>query len=433
MNYLEAVDYIEDTSKYGSNLGLETVGNLLGKLGNPQDGLKYIHIAGTNGKGSTSSYVSYALQEAGYRVGFFSSPYLERFNERIQINGVDIPDDVLARLTDMTKEAIDEMLEEGMNHPTSFEIITAIMFLYFQETQPDYVVLEVGLGGRLDSTNIIKDSIVSVITTLAIDHVEQLGDTLGKIAYQKAGIIKENGLVVSYPQKDEATQVIKEVSDEMNAELYFDTLEDIEVVDENEFGSVFNLEFKGEKLENIEIGLIGQYQVYNASLAITTLLVLREKGLINISDEELLAGIKKTKWKGRLEVLKRNPTFLIDGAHNEQGVDHLKTALELFNYDRLILGIAVLKDKDVDHIVNTMMSIADEVVVTEVEDPRKTPVAELAAKAEKYGKPVYMEKDIEDAVIKAESIANENDMIVFGGSLYLVGTVRTLVNGNKIK
>lgn len=229
MKYQEALEYINDKNKYGSRLGLDSIGKLLSLLGNPQEGLKYIHIGGTNGKGSTSSYLAHVLEAGGYKVGLFTSPYIERFNERIQINGEDIPDEVLGRITGIIKEKADIMVEEGFEHPTTFEIVTAIGFMYFKEEKVDFCVLEVGLGGRYDSTNIISSPLASVITTIDYDHIDVLGDTLGKIAYQKAGIIKENGIVVSYPQDEEALKVIKEVSKEKNAEFHLCPMENITV------------------------------------------------------------------------------------------------------------------------------------------------------------------------------------------------------------
>ena len=428
MNYQEALSYINDKDKFGSRLGLSSIGKLLELLGNPHIGLNYLHVAGTNGKGSTSSYLENMLQSAGYKVGLYTSPFLERFNERIQINGLDIPDDILGRITSAVKEAADTMVEQGLEHPTTFEILTAIAFLYYKEEATDYVVLEVGLGGRFDSTNIIDSSLVSIITTLDYDHIAELGDTLGKIAYQKAGIIKENAIVVSYPQDEEAVVVIKEVVAEKNAELYFSPNEQIKIKEESEFGSIFDYTDGKYKMDNLKISMIGEYQVYNASLAVTVLLVLREKGLLKITDEEIRNGLSKTKWKGRLEVLKRNPTFLIDGAHNVQGINHLAKALELFDYDKLILGIGILKDKDVDHMIEKLAPMADIIVVTEVKMPRKLDVESLALEIKKYNENVYIEKEVKNAINKAIELASERDIIVFGGSLYLIGEVRTLVN-----
>lgn len=428
MNHIEAINYINDKNKFGSRLGLDSISKLLDLLGNPQDKLNIIHVAGTNGKGSTSSYLTFCMLEAGYDVGLFTSPFLERFNERIKINDKDIANEDLGRITALVKKAVDKMLAEGLDHPTTFEIVTAIAFVYFEENNLDYVVLEVGLGGRYDSTNVIKNSLASIITTIGIDHIEQLGDSLGEIAYQKAGIIKDKGLVVSYPQEEEVKKVIEDITREKNGELYFSDESFIDILDENDSGNSFNYKYKDTSIKNIRTSMVGEYQIYNSALAITTLLILRDKGLIKIKDEEIVKGIFKTRWNGRLEVLKRNPTILIDGAHNVQSVDQLRKALELFDYENLILGLAILGDKDVDHILELLIPMADKVIVTEVDMPRKLEAENLKKKVEKYRKDVYIEKEIGKAVDKSLSLAQDKDLIVFGGSLYLIGEVRSLIN-----
>lgn len=428
MNYTDALAYINDKDKFGSRLGLTSISKLMELLENPQDSLKVIHVAGTNGKGSTSSYLSSCIKVAGYDVGLFTSPFLERFNERVQINGIDISDETLGRITSDVKEAADKMVELGFQHPTTFEIITAIGFIYFKEQSVDYVVLEVGLGGRYDSTNVIKSCLASVITSIDYDHINELGDTLAKIAYQKAGIIKENGLVVSYEQEPEAEDVIKDVAISLGAKVYHSKNENIKIIKETDTGNTFNYKYEDQYLESIKTSMIGEYQVYNASLAITTLLVLRDNGLIDITNDDIYKGILNTKWNGRLEVLKRKPIFLIDGAHNVQGIEHLAKALKLFSYDKLILGIGILKDKDVDHMIEKLIPLADIIVATEVSMPRKLDAEELASKISKYNDEIYIEKNIKDAINKAISLANKNDLILFGGSLYLIGEVRTLVN-----
>lgn len=427
MKYQEALEYINDKEKFGSRLGLHSIGKLLSLLGNPQEGLKYIHIGGTNGKGSTSSYLAHVLQAGGYKVGLFTSPYIERFNERIQINGEDIPDEALGRITSLIKEKADIMVKEGLEHPTTFEIVTAIGFMYFKEENVDYVVLEVGLGGRYDSTNIISKSLASVITTIDYDHIDVLGNTLDKIAYQKAGIIKEGGIVVSYPQKEEALNVIKEVSKENNAEFYLCPMENITIKNLSDKGAIFDFHYKDLNIEDIKISMLGEYQVYNATLALTTLLILMEKGLVNICEDKIREGLINTKWPGRLEIMRENPVFLIDGAHNVQGIAQLKKAISLFKYNKLILGVGILKDKDSSHMVELLAPMADKIVVTEVDMPRKLKAEDLAEEISKYNKNVFVEKDIKKAIEKTLELAEKDDMIVFGGSLYLIGEVRTLI------
>ncbi len=428
MNYQEALAYINDKDKYGSRLGLESISRLMELLGNPQEGLKYLHVAGTNGKGSVSSYLANCLKTAGYKTGLYTSPYLERFNERMQINGQDIPDESLAQITDKVRDAASKMVEEGMLHPTTFEIVTAICFVYFQQEKCDYVVLEVGLGGRYDSTNVIERPLASIITTLDYDHTEVLGNTLGEIAYQKGGIIKKNGITISYPQEEEAIKVLKDITSEMEGEFYLDPVETIKIISQTEYGSSFDFLFEDEKFEDVKITMLGEYQIYNASLAITTLLLLRKKGLIKITNEDLYKGLIDTKWKGRLEVLNRKPTFLIDGAHNTQGITFLSRALKLFKYNKLILGVGILKDKDYSHMVDLLGPLADVVVVTEVRMPRKLDAEILADEFKDHVSEIYVEKDIKKAIEKTIELAGEDDLIVFGGSLYLIGEVRTIFN-----
>lgn len=428
MNYQEALAYINDKDKYGSRLGLESISRLMELLGNPQEGLKYLHVAGTNGKGSVSSYLANCLKTAGYKTGLYTSPYLERFNERMQINGQDIPDESLAQITDKVRDAASKMVEEGMLHPTTFEIVTAICFVYFQQEKCDYVVLEVGLGGRYDSTNVIERPLASIITTLDYDHTEVLGNTLGEIAYQKGGIIKKNGITISYPQEEEAIKVLKDITSEMEGEFYLDPVETIKIISQTEYGSSFDFLFEDEKFEDVKITMLGEYQIYNASLAITTLLLLRKKGLIKITNEDLYKGLIDTKWKGRLEVLNRKPTFLIDGAHNTQGITFLSRALKLFKYNKLILGVGILNDKDYSHMVDLLGPLADVVVVTEVRMPRKLDAEILADEFKDHVSEIYVEKDIKKAIEKTIELAGEDDLIVFGGSLYLIGEVRTIFN-----
>lgn len=427
MNYLEALNYINDKDKYGSRLGLDSIGKLLLLLGNPQDDLKHIHIAGTNGKGSTAAYISSCLSSAGYKTGLFTSPYLERFNERMQINGQEIPDNILGRITALVKEKADIMVAEGWEHPTTFEIVTAIAFCYFKEEKTDFVVLEVGLGGRYDSTNIIKESEISIITTLDYDHIDVLGNTIEEIAYQKAGIIKENGLVVSYPQEEEALRVLKEVSKEQSADFNIVDMDNVIIHEENEFGSSFDFKYKDLLFKDIKITMLGEYQVYNACMALTAILLLREKGLLEIEDKSIYEGLLSAKWRGRLEVMGDNPRILIDGAHNLQGMKNLTKALELFKYNKLILGIGILGDKDYKEMIKVILPKVDKLVITEVNMPRRLEAEKLGEIAKEYLNEIYIEKDIERAVEKAISLAAKDDLVVFGGSLYLIGDIRPLL------
>lgn len=421
----EALDYIHSTNKFGVVLGLDNIKRLLELMGNPQEKLKFIHVAGTNGKGSTSSFMTKVLEKAGYRVGLFTSPYLELFNERIRINEDYISDDDLTELTFYVKEKIDQMVKEGHSHPTEFEIVTAIALEYYMRKEVDIVVLEVGMGGRYDATNIIREPKVCVITPIGMDHIGILGDTLGKIANEKAGIIKENSTVVVYPQEKEAQEVIERVVKEKNANIINVPLENLNVKEISDSGSRFDFSLGKVEIKDLEISLIGNHQAFNASSAITALLTLKEKGIVDLSEKQIRDGLKDTKWIGRLELLGKKPRFLIDGAHNMQGIKALKKSLsELFKYDKLILGIGILADKDVDDMVAEMAPVGDVVIVTEPNIHRAMKAEELGEKFKTTKENVIVEKDIAKAIDRAFELASENDLIVFSGSLYLIGDVR---------
>lgn len=432
MNYEEALDYIHNTNKFGVVLGLENIKRLLELMGNPQKDLKFIHVAGTNGKGSTSAYITSMLTKANYRVGFFTSPFLERFNERIRINNENIPDEDLGDVTEFTKAAVDKMLEEGLSHPTEFEIVTAIALEYYKRQAVDFVVLEVGMGGRFDSTNVIDDSVISVIVPIAMDHIDILGDTLGKIAYEKAGIIKKNGLVVSYPQDPEAREVVEKVAKEEDARLITVPVENLKISEMNETGSKFDFSYNDYEFRDLQIRLIGKHQANNASTAITSVLALKDSGKIQITDSEIREGLEETRWIGRLELLKSSPRFIIDGAHNMQGIEALKKTIEeVFDYDKLILGLGILKDKDVESMISEMAPVGDEIIVTEPNIFRAMTADELGERIGKYNPNYTVEKDINRAIDLAYEKAGERDIILFSGSLYLIGDVRRYVNSRE--
>jgi dihydrofolate synthase/folylpolyglutamate synthase len=429
LNYNEALDYIHSTYRFGSKLGLENIRDLLEHLGNPHNSLKVIHVAGTNGKGSTSTFINRVLIEEGYKVGLFTSPYLEEFTERIRINGENIPEDDLAEITEMVKSKVDIMIKEGKSHPTEFEIVTAIAMLYYKLKEVDYVVLEVGLGGRLDSTNVIENPLVSVITPIALDHTQYLGDTIDKIAYEKSGIIKNNSFVVAHPQDKAAMDTIRNVCNERKAKLLVAPTQAIKIHKYNEFGMKFDLDLHDEGIYDLEIALLGKYQANNAVVALTTIKVLQKYHDINISEVSIRNGLKNTRWPGRLEVIKKNPTVIIDGAHNIHGAKALKRSIkEIFDYDRLIGVIGVLGDKDVDGILNEIVPLCDIVIITRPNNPRAISLDDLKGKIEGFGKEVLMYEDIREAVDKSLEISMEEDMVVCCGSLYMIGDVRSKLN-----
>lgn len=425
MNYREVLAYIHHTQKFGSKLGLENITALLNLMGNPHRDLKVIHVAGTNGKGSTCSFIASVLKEQGYKVGLYTSPYLEEFTERIRINGQNIPERKLAEIGSFTKSKVEEMIARGLEHPTEFEMITAVAFEYFKREQVDFLVLEVGLGGRADATNVIEKPLLSVITPIAMDHMDRLGNTLREIAYEKAGIIKPNGFVISSPQRPEVMEVIQEVCKKQDAKLIQVSLNNVHIIEQNERFQRFDVKYGEKYLKDIKIHLLGEHQIENAALAISALYQLNKEYHIAIDINSFYRGFAKTSWPGRLEIIHQNPTVLIDGAHNLHGMKALEKVIkQLFSDRKLILGIGVLKDKDVEGMLRAIVPLAEKLVLTEPNNPRALSVQELASLVAKYKKDYVIKEKISEAVQTALSLAESDSLIVFAGSLYMAGEVR---------
>ena len=433
MNYEESLKYIENTHKFGIKLGLDSTGKLLELLGNPQDNLNVIHVAGTNGKGSVCSFISNILKEEGYKVGLYTSPYLETFTERIRVNGENIPEEDVARIITLIKDKIDIMISEGYSSPTEFEIVTAMAFYYYNEQNMDYVVLEVGLGGRYDSTNVIKNPLVSVLVSISLDHIGVLGDTIGKIAYEKAGIIKENGTAIVYKQVKEAEDIIKEVCEKQNAKYIEVNFDDVLVKKSDIYSQVYDCTIMDEKFNDIEIKLIGEHQVNNSIVALNVVKFLRDNKNINISNESIKNGLLTTKWPGRIEKIMENPMFIIDGAHNEDGAKSLSKALEKnFPNKKLTMLIGMLVDKDIDSVLEILMPKFNKVITTTPDSDRAISADELKNKISKYVDDVVSIKDIDKAVRYTLDNSNEDDVIISAGSLYLIGEVRTLLKEREL-
>ena len=433
MNYEESLKYIENTHKFGIKLGLDSTGKLLELLGNPQDNLNVIHVAGTNGKGSVCSFISNILKEEGYKVGLYTSPYLETFTERIRVNGENIPEEDVARIITLIKDKIDIMISEGYSSPTEFEIVTAMAFYYYNEKNMDYVVLEVGLGGRYDSTNVIKNPLVSVLVSISLDHIGVLGDTIGKIAYEKAGIIKENGTAIVYKQVKEAENIIKEVCEKQNAKYIEVNFDDVLVKKSDIYSQVYDCTIMDEKFNDIEIKLIGEHQVNNSIVALNVVKFLRDNKNINISNESIKNGLLTTKWPGRIEKIMENPMFIIDGAHNEDGAKSLSKALEKnFPNKKLTMLIGMLVDKDIDSVLEILMPKFNKVITTTPDSDRAISAEELKNKISKYVDDVVSIKDIDKAVRYTLDNSDEDDVIISAGSLYLIGEVRTLLKEREL-
>lgn len=425
MRYEDAINYIHDTYKFGSKLGLDNIRELLNRLGNPQNSFKTIHVAGTNGKGSVTAMLSSILLESGYKVASFTSPYLEDFTERIKINLKKIPKEELTKITMLVKDKITSMVEDGHSHPTEFEVVTAIGLTYFAQESVDIAVIEVGLGGRLDATNVIEKPLLSIITQISFDHIDILGNSLSEIAYEKAGIIKKNCPVVNAVQKKEAEIIIKRLAHENNADLI--QVQDSQI--SKEFLSLevtsFDFNYKNILYKDLKLPLLGEHQIYNASIALTAIEVLKELGY-RIDKDSIYNGMAKVSWPGRLELISKKYSFLLDGAHNEGGARALSHVLKsIFNNFSITLIIGVLGDKDVDIILDRLCPLADNIIVTKANNPRAIDINKLFAKAKKCSNNVDKEENVVLAIKKSIREAREDSLILICGSLYLVGEART--------
>lgn len=429
---LNPVGRIEAYQRFGSILGLSRMTRLMEGLGNPQDKLKYIHVAGTNGKGSVCRYLYEVLLASGYSVGLYTSPFLEEFRERIELNHEMIPMEELARVTDMVIEEAERMVAEGLDSPTEFEIITAIAFVYFAEKMPDFVILEVGLGGKGDSTNIIKTPLVSVITSIGHDHMDRLGNTLTAIAAEKAGIIKTGVPVVIQVEDKEAARVIARVAYEKRSPVMDASKLKPTGVEITLSGSRFELAIGGVHYHDVEISMAGEHQVKNATTALAAIELLRKSSIIKINQEGLCKGMKAAIMNGRFEILGSNPCFILDGAHNREGVEALIHAVDRhFFGKKIIYVVGILADKEVDQMVNCMAAYAAGsgfFIATEPNSPRKLSSATLCAAFRARGCDCMDEPKPVNALAQARKMAKGYDAILFTGSLYMIGEIRKVLH-----
>ena len=420
MNKEEVMSFIDSSTKFGSRLELTRIKKLCELLGNPQKDLKCIHIAGTNGKGSTSVFINNILLDAGFSVGLYTSPYIYEFNERIQLNNTPIADSEFVDVMNEVSEQVKVMLEEGYEHPTEFELITAAAFLYFKQKECDYVVLEVGLGGTFDATNIIESPILSVIASISKDHTDYLGDTISEIAKNKCGIIKESCPVVTYiNQEADALSVIKETAKEKNSDLTISDGTTLKIIKCSLSGNEFI--YNGEKYET---ELIGKYQIYNAITAINAVEILKKSG-VSISDENIKRGLKSSHWHARFEILSKEPTIIADGSHNADGMAAFVETVKETIDGKIICVFGMLKDKDYDYCLKMLSEVTDTIIVTQVQgNSRRESVEKLSETAKKYIKNVHSQKENADAVKLALSLAEKNDTIIALGSLYMMGSIK---------
>lgn len=422
MNYIDAMDFLEETKKYGSQLGLTSIQNLMAELGNIQDEIPLVHIGGTNGKGSVGAMLSQVLTEAGYRVGRFCTPDVFVYEDEFQMNGINIEKGRLAQLFTRVKAACEKLVAQGMAHPTRFEVETAAAFLWFYEENCDMALLEVGMGGATDATNLIRKPLVSVLTSISMDHIRFLGNSLAEIATVKSGIIKPQVPVVTMQQKPEAMEVIKKKAEEMQAELIVADITQVQNITQKDGRYAF--EWKAPGCIPVTLSLCGAFQVENAVCVINALRILQKK-YPKITETVIQQGLSHTIWHGRMEQIGTEPDFYLDGAHNEDAVRKLRKTLdEGFSNRRIVYIMGVLADKDYEKMITMMYQPGDRVYTVTPQNPRALDGKELEKQL--FGQNIDAQycENIQDAVLYALRDAQKGDMILAFGSLSYLRNVR---------
>ena len=425
MDYQEAMAYIEQLNKKGISLGLERMEALLQYLGNPQNDLRIIHVAGTNGKGSVCAFIESALQQAGLSVGRYISPSVYDYLERFQINGVYMDAQTFAMLLSDVQAACVQMEQHGLELPTAFEVETAVSFLYFKQAKCDYVLLEVGMGGRLDSTNVIAHPVLSVITSISLDHTGMLGNTLGEIATEKAGIIKADSPVVLAWQKPEAMNVLLEKCKECHiAPIIADPLQQYDPE-----WNIYGQSFSYKDWKHVHIGLLGQYQQINAIVALEALWVLQTREPL-LSDTAIRQGLLNAHWPGRFEIILKKPLFIVDGAHNPAGAQALVDTIKHIpkeTYTKCWLLMGVFADKEYNAIGQIMSDCSDTLICFKPSGDRGLMADKLAEAMQQYYRNIIIEESVAAAVKSVLEQASESDMIISFGSLSTIKEVEDAV------
>lgn len=420
MNYKEARAYIEETTKFGSILGLNNIRKLLEILDNPQDKLKFVHVAGTNGKGSTVAFISEILKSADYKVGRYVSPSVFTYREKIQINGENIEKEEFAKLVALVKEAATKMIKDGFAHPTSFEIETTVAFCYFYMKKCDIVVLETGMGGRLDATNIIQNTICSVFTSISMDHMGFLGNTIEEIAENKAGIIKKGASIITTNQTKKVVSVLLEEAKQYGEKIIFADgrkAYDIKITYEKQMYSY-------KQYTDLTIGLSGSYQIFNSILAIETVNALSKAGF-SVTEQHLRQGLKETKWDGRFTLVSKEPLFFIDGAHNIDAAKHLEQSIKAYFPEKNIIFImGVFKDKNYEKMVQIMSPLAKEFITITPKGERGFSAEELKKVIHKYEVEATAVNSIKEAVELSKERAKKEGVVIAFGSLSYLGELK---------
>jgi dihydrofolate synthase/folylpolyglutamate synthase len=415
MTPAEALEFIHSVSWLGSKPGLSRTQELLHRCGDPQDRLRFVHVAGTNGKGSVCAMLASVLTAAGYKTGLYISPYIARFSERMSIDGREIPMEELAEVTEMIRPHALAMADS----PTEFEIVTAVAMEYFARNRCDIVVLEVGLGGRLDSTNVIAAPECAVLTNIGLDHMEILGDTVEKIAAEKAAIIKAGSAAVLYAQRTSVMDLVREVCQSLGVPLRIADFNRLASVSDTLDGQVFR--YRG--WEELNLPLLGAHQLRNAAVVLETVEALRGRGYA-IPPAAVREGLAKTRWPARFEIVSRKPYFVVDGGHNPQCAESVvRGLLHYFPGRYRVLLLGVLKDKDYASLCDILAPCASEFVTITPGSPRALPAGELAEFLSAYGKPVTACGSVREGVALARKLAGAG-MACSVGSLYTAGAVR---------
>ncbi len=439
--YLEALDWIHGLSRFGIKPGLERMNAMLDRLGNPHRQVDYVHIAGTNGKGSTAAILASILEAAGYQIGLYTSPYLLSFTNRMAINGRDIEQEELADLVGLIRPVVEGVTaDERYGQPTEFEVVTVLALTYFARREVDLVVLEVGLGGRLDATNVV-DPLLSIITNVDLEHTEVLGDTVEEVAFEKAGIIKEGIPVLTASEDPRVLAVIKARASELDASLYSlfaphdnggkkikRPVFNRRVITDK--GQIFDYTGFKRSYQDLFIPLRGRYQICNAATALAAVELLENRGTM-VDEKHLRQGLSEVIWPGRLELLKNSPKLVMDGAHNPAAIRQMAEALtEYFSYRRLVLVFGIMTDKDAPAMMSAILPLADRVIFTKASIPRaadpaglyKTALEQLYCSREKAS----VNDDIGMALEEALNGASPEDLVLVTGSFYTVSDARAL-------
>ncbi|MBP3409802.1 MAG: bifunctional folylpolyglutamate synthase/dihydrofolate synthase [Clostridia bacterium] len=416
MNVNEAIEYIHSVFWKGSIPGLERTQELLAKMGNPEKDLKFVHIAGTNGKGSTASMTASILRKAGYRTGLYTSPYIYRFHERMQVDGVEIADEDLIAITEYVKPLADSMKES----PTEFELVCCIAFEYFKRMKCDIVVLEVGMGGEFDATNVIETPEVAVITNIGLDHTEVLGDTVEAIAETKSGIFKQGGHAVVYRSTPSVEAVYERVCAQRNVKLRKADFDSLKLKSHGLDGQVFDC----GKRKDLLLPLLGVHQLHNASVVLSIIDTMIENGW-KISEENIYDGMRDVRWPGRFDIIQRNPLFIIDGGHNPQCIEALVKNIEDYLTGKNVIALTgVLADKDYADMYKPVMPLVNQFVCVTPPNPRRMAAEQLAEFLRQAGAKAEAAASVEDGVKRSLELAGEDGVVLCFGSLYTIGSIR---------